>query len=306
MDVGVIGTGAMGRNHARVYSEIKKIQDLYIYDTDVKASEEVAGICGASVSESLRDLLNNVDAVSICVPTQYHYETALNVAKAGINMLIEKPICPTSKEGEILLENIPEDLVVGIGHIERFNPIVKEIERIIDSPLYVEMKRHNPSSIRVNGSSVVEDLMIHDIDILLNNSHFKGGYNLYCSGNSDVCSALFEFKDFPVYLSTSRKSSKKMRVIYIEEEDFTIEGDFMAQEVYVHKKPETYIHDNDRYVQENIIEKVMVGKVEPLKLELNTFINCVVSGKKFPVRPEQAVENVRICEMIKNKCGLNV
>ncbi|EHQ34319.1 Gfo/Idh/MocA family protein [Methanoplanus limicola] len=303
MDVGVIGTGVMGKNHVRVYSEMKEVGDLFLYDVNSSASSGIAKGCGINVVDSVDELLKNVDAVSICVSTQYHYETAVQVARAGISMLIEKPICQTSKQGEELLSEIPDDIVAGVGHIERFNPIVNEISRIIDSPLYVEMKRHNPSSIRINGSSVVEDLMIHDIDIIFNNGHFRGPYNLYSSGNSDICGAIFEFPGFPVYLSTSRKSSKKIRMVYIEEENFTIEGDYMTQEVYIHKKPERYSHDADKYIQENIVEKVMVSKVEPLKVELNTFVDCVRSGKEFPVSPDQAVKNVRICEDIRQKCG---
>lgn len=304
MDVGVIGNGAMGKNHARVYSEIKRIGDLFLYDVNSRASSETAKRNGANVADSIPDLLRNVDAVSVCVPTENHYETAIKVGDAGVNMLIEKPICLTSKQGEKLLKRIPKDIVVGVGHIERFNPIVDEIGKIIESPLYVEIKRHNPSSIRVNGSSVVEDLMIHDIDIVFNDSHFKGPYNLYCSGNSDICGAIFDFANFPVYLSTSRKSSKKIRMVYIEEENFTIEGNFMTQEVYIYRKPEKYLHDDNKYIQENIVEKVMVSKVEPLKVELNKFIGCVMSGKKFPVQPEEAIRNVRICEEIKDKCKI--
>ena len=95
----------------------------------------------------------------------------------------------------------------------------------------------------------------------------------------------------PVYLSASRKSSKKVRSIYIEEEDRTIEGDFMTQEVYVYRKPEAY-------GQENIIEKLLVNKVEPLKIELAMFVRAVRDGKRFLVPPEEGLSNVRICEAI--------
>jgi predicted dehydrogenase len=115
----------------------------------------------------------------------------------------------------------------------------------------------------------------------------------------DVCGALFRFDQTPVYLSASRKSSKKIRIIHIEEEEFTIQGDFMTQEIHVYRKPELYGVVEQRYVQDNIIEKVMVGKVEPLKTELSTFIDCVKKGNPFPVTPEQGLSNVRVCEEIK-------
>ena len=212
-------------------------------------------------------------------------------------MLVEKPICLTAAEGAELLESIPDGCVVGVGHIERFNPIIPEIKSIVRDPLYVEINRHNPASARVTGSSVVEDLMIHDIDIVFN-ALFDSEYSMNACGSFDVCGALFDFGQTPVYLSASRKASKKIRLIRIEEEDFTIEGDFMSQEVYVYRKPEHYHQEAERYVQENITEKVMVGKVEPLRTELLTFIECARTGTAFPVTPEQGVENVRICEEI--------
>ena len=140
--------------------------------------------------------------------------------------------------------------------------------------------------------------MIHDIDILIH-VLFKDTYDLAAGGTEDIVSSLFRFNSTPAYLSASRKSSKKVRRIYIEEEDLTIEGDFMTQEIFSYFKPEKYHVENERYVQENIIEKVMVNKVEPLKVELQTFLECAKKRKSFPVTPEQATENVRICEEIR-------
>jgi len=298
LDVGVIGVGMMGRNHARVYSELKAVDSLYLYDLNGEAARDLASAFGATVSPTAEDLLRSVDAVSVCVPTPFHFGVAETVLDAGVPLLIEKPVCATAEETRRLIGKIPDDLVVGVGHIERFNPIIPEIKKIVRDPLYIEMKRHNPASSRVSGSSVVEDLMIHDIDIMRNVLLPEGAYHLSGSGNQDVCSALFSFGETPVYLSASRKSSKKIRMIYIEEEEFTIEGDFMAQEIYIHRKPGRYAVEDERYVQENIIEKVLVNKQEPLKLELSTFLDCVAQGRAFPVSPAQALLNMEICEEV--------
>lgn len=298
IDIGVIGVGAMGQNHARVYSEMRGIGDVYVFDLNEEAAKSVADKNDLLVAESMDDLLNSVEAVNCCVPTPYHYNTALKIIEKGVSLLIEKPICINSIEGLKLLNMIPEDLTVGVGHIERFNPIIAEISKIIKNPLYVELKRHNPASSRVSGSSVVEDLMIHDIDIISNCFFRNRDYSVSCAGNSEVCSALFNFLDVPVFLSASRKSSKKIRSILIEEEDFTVEGDFMSQEVYIYRKPGKYSVSDERYIQENIIEKVNVGKIEPLKTELSNFIDCVKTGKEFLVTPVQAVNNLKICEQI--------
>jgi predicted dehydrogenase len=298
MEVGVIGIGIMGRNHVRVYSELKFVTGLYLHDINYPAAMGVALNHGAVPCTSVEDLLDKADAVSICVPTQYHREIAQKALEAGVHVLLEKPICTTVAEAEEILGEIGKHQVVGVGQIERFNPIVPEIERICKKPLYVEFNRHNPASARITGASVVEDLMIHDIDIL-RHVLFHKGYTLAGAGTEDIASALFRFGNTPAYLSASRKSSKKVRRIFIEEEEFTIEGDFMTQEIFTYYKPEQYHVENERYVQENIIEKVMVNKVEPLKVELQTFIECAKKGKPFPVTPEQATEDLRICEEVR-------
>ena len=297
MKVGVIGTGSMGRNHARVYSELKDVEEVYVFDINRENARKMEDY-GAIVCESIDDLLSNVDAVSVCVSTQYHLEIAKKAIEEDVHCLIEKPITSTVREGEELLNLIEDkDLIIGIGHIERFNPVVEEIRGMVKNPLYVEMKRHNPTSTRITDATVVEDLMVHDIDIVFN-VLFGGDYSLYSAGDVDICASLVKFNSSIVFLSASRKASKKIRTIYIEEGDMSIEGDFMNQDIYVYRKPGKYQVEDERYVQENIIEKVLVNKVEPLKEELKTFLDCVNSGREFPITPSEALNNLRICEEI--------
>lgn len=298
MRAGVIGVGSMGKNHVRVYAELKSVEDVGICDVSAAAAQEAGRQHGATVYGSVDELLQNVDAVSVCVPTPFHAAIVRQVFAAGKPVLIEKPICATAREAHELMARAPAGLTVGVGHIERFNPVVREIRKIVRKPLYAELKRHNPASARVTGSSVVEDLMIHDIDIV-HNVLFPGPCPVSATGNDDVCSVLMNCGGIPVSLSASRKSSKKIRIIYIEEEEFTIEGDFMSQEVMIYRKPGQYRAEADRYVQENITEKVMVNRLEPLRLELSTFIGCAERGEPFPVTPAQAIRNLETCEKIR-------
>ncbi len=299
MNIGVIGTGMMGKSHARVYSELKGVEELYFFDLSMVNTNEMKEL-GAVACSSIKELLDCVDAVSICVPTKYHFDVAKEVIEENVHCLIEKPVALSVKEGEKLVDLLKtRHLVVGVGHIERFNPIVNEIAKMIKNPFYVEMRRHNPGSSRITDSSVVEDLMIHDIDIAFNFLFDMENFEIHSAGNCDVCSALVEFDDSVVSLSASRKASKKIRTIYIEDEEFTIEGDFMSQEIYAYRKPGLYALENGKYIQENIIEKVLVNKVEPLKVELRTFVDCVKRNVEFPITPEQALNNLRICERIR-------
>ena len=297
MDMGVLGAGAMGRNHVRLYSTMKSVDSVRVFDINTVAARDIAEKNGAIVSDSASDLLRHVDAVSICVPTPYHFAVAKQALEAEVHVLIEKPICQTMEEARELIGVIPDGRVVGVGHIERFNPIVAEIKKIVREPLYVAGRRHNPTSSRITGSSVVEDLMIHDIDVM---AHLFDGADCQVAsrGTPDVVSALLCFGTVPVSLSASRKSSKKIRAIYIEEEDLTIEGDYMSQEVTVYRRPETNESVNERYVQENVIEKVLVNRVEPLNQELQVFVDCVRTQRPFPVTPEQGARNLEICERI--------
>jgi len=297
MKVGVIGTGVMGKNHVRVFSRIRETESIYVYDP-VKSNTDALKRFGVIVCSSMNDILRHVDAVSICVPTQHHYKVAQEVIEKKIHCLIEKPITSTVKEGHDLLKMMKDDVVVGVGHIERFNPIVEEIRKIVSNIRYCEIKRCNPDSKRITDVNVIKDLMIHDIDIVFNVLFGGRDYHLSVMGNPDVCCVLTQFGDAVVSLTASKASSKKIRTFYVEDEEFTIEGDFMQQEVYVYRKPEKYTMKDERYLQENIIEKILLNKVEALYIELETFLECVKNQKPFPVTPEQAVKNLQICEEI--------
>ena len=277
---------------------LKSVDSVNVYDVNTAAAQAIATPHGATACHSIEDLLAHSDMVSVCVPTPFHSGVVKQVFAAKKHVFIEKPICATSAEAKEMMQHAPAGITIGVGHIERFNPIVTEIKRIINKPLYIEMKRHNPASARITGSSVVEDLMIHDIDILLN-VFFPHPDHIYSVGNSDVCSVLVKCGNVPVVLSASRKSSKKIRILYVEEEDFTVEGDFMSQEITIYRKPGQYQFENERYVQENIIEKVVVNKTEPLKVELAAFVDCVKKGVPFMITPEQAIRNLEMSEKIR-------
>lgn len=303
MDVGVIGTGAMGRNHVRIYSEMKIADSVHIYDVNEKVASALAKEFDVIVCDSIHSLLNNVNAVSICAPTKYHFKLAKAAIENGVNCLIEKPIAMTSREGEELLKIVDESLVIGVGHVERFNPIVREIKKLISRPKLVDIVRYNPGSTRIKDANVVIDLMIHDIDLIWNFffEDYKD-YEIYSAGDRDVLKKIARFNGCLVSLSASRIACRKIRSIHVEEDEFTIDGDFMSQELYIYSKPERYAEINTRYSQENIIEKVLINRVEPLKEELKTFLDCVMKAKRFPITPEQAVSNLRIAE----NCGFAI
>jgi|Deesub1362A_J573_1020465.scaffolds.fasta_scaffold00052_100 predicted dehydrogenase len=301
MKAGVIGVGVMGKNHVRVYTEIKGVDEVWVYDPDEEAMKEVMEQYDAQCTASLPQLLNNVDFVSVCAPTKFHTEIAKEAIEKGVHCLVEKPLASTYVEALELCELASNsDVITGVGHIERFNPVVQEIKRLIHSPKLISIKRHNPTSSRITDVDVVVDLMIHDIDIVWNSLLKEKEYTLYSIYAEDVACVLSTFNHCIVSMSASRVACKKIRFIYVEDEGYTLEGDLMSHELYIYRYPKRYEQINAVYRQENLIEKVLIGRVEPLKEELRSFVNAINGKGEFPVSFEDGAQNIKIAEEIKN------
>jgi len=146
-----------GKNHVRVYSELKSVGEVGVYDLNAAAAQEIALQHGATAYRSIDELLKNVDAVSVCVPTPFHASVVRQIFAAGKSVLIEKPICSMAKESTGPYAACPGRDHCRSRAYRAVQPCCAEIKKIIKKPLYVEMKRHNPASARVTGSSVVED-----------------------------------------------------------------------------------------------------------------------------------------------------
>jgi len=299
MIVGVIGTGVMGRNHVRVLTDLKEVDEVYVFDINEAVAKRVSKEFNTSLSNSFSDLIKTCDVISICSPTKFHYAHINKCLKHEKHVFVEKPIADSYDYGKKIIELLKgKNLVFGVGHIERFNPIVNEIKDMNLNIKYVDVKRHNPASSRITDATVVEDLMIHDIDIIFNYLFSGEDFSLFAAGNKDVMQAIVKFNSSIVSISASRMSSKKIRKIYFESPDVTVEGDYMNQELLVYKTP--YVHQslNDGYKYESITEKILINRVEPLKVELKKFLECVDKGDEFPVTVDQAVNNLRICELV--------
>lgn len=307
MFVGVIGTGVMGRNHARVYAAHRDVEGIILYDTmkgsaDRVASEVEKTIETVYVAPTLQDALARCDAVSIVVPTAYHFPVVQEAIAANVPFLVEKPLAATVAEGKEIVESIPDHLVAGVGHVERFNPVVAEIAKIVETPCYVDIARLNPSSSRISDATVIEDLMIHDIDILLHTLFARHPqYTLAAVGDADVAAAVFKFGGVPVTLAASRRASKKTRRIYVEDEEFTVEGDLISQEVFVHRRPAAPPESRDtRYTEETVVSKVVVTRVEPLREEIAAFLTAVDTHRRFPIPLHEGLVNMEVCAQVRD------
>ena len=169
MKVGVIGVGYLGKYHAQKYKDMEGVELVGVADVDLPTAERIADENNCKAFQDYRELLKQVDAVSVVVPTIYHYEVALDCIAAGVDMLMEKPITTTVEEAdEIIAKAEEKGLILQVGHLERFNPAVEAMLPSLTIPVFIESQRISTFKNRALDVDVILDLMIHDIDIILN------------------------------------------------------------------------------------------------------------------------------------------
>lgn len=275
--VGVIGVGHLGSIHAKVYSKLKNVRLVGVVDCNLEKAIDIGKKYHAASHADYEDLFGRIDAASIAVPTSLHYNVAKNLLNHGVHVLIEKPITKTLSEADELI-GIAQDkkLILQVGHIERFNSVVLAIERYLKKPKFIECQRLGPFHKRVQDVGVVLDLMIHDIDIVLGlvkqdvaNIEAVGLSTI--SDYEDVANVRLTFEDGTIAdITASRVTKDVVRKIRIFQEDSYISLDYLNQEGAIFRKTENKI----------LKEKVKIRKDEPLKKELESFIECVRAGKK--------------------------
>ncbi len=166
--VGVVGIGHLGNYHLQKYSQMASCDIVAASDTDMERAKKAAGLFGCQAFDDHRQMIGQVDAVSIAVPTGFHHTVARDFLAAGVDVLIEKPLCATVAEADELLELAARNnCVFQVGFVERFNPAVMALEKVITRPVFIEVHRLHPFFERGTDVDVILDLMIHDLDIIL-------------------------------------------------------------------------------------------------------------------------------------------
>ncbi|PSB02410.1 Gfo/Idh/MocA family protein [Merismopedia glauca] len=309
--VGVIGVGNMGHHHARILSLLKDVELVGVADINVERGLDIASKYKAKFFEDYRELLPFVDAVCVAVPTRMHHEVGMNCLQAGVHILIEKPIAASLAEAESLVNAAAEsNCILQVGHIERFNPSFQEFSKVLKTEqlLAIEAHRMSPYSQRANDVSVVLDLMIHDIDLLL---ELVGSsvINLTASGSStsnsiflDYVTATLMFANGVVATLTSSKvTHRKIRRLVAHCQNSLTEADFLSNEILIHRQTNNHAQAERGqvlYRQDGLIEKVYTSNIEPLRAELEHFVNCVRCGNQPSVGGEQALKALRIASLI--------
>ncbi len=285
---GVIGVGKMGEYHVGVLSELREVDLTVISDVDATRGQTIGERYGVPYVKDYKETLKQVDAAIIAVPTGLHYALGKEVLNAGVHVLMEKP-CSDNLDHARELFDIADrkNLILHVGHIERFNGAVQELHKIVVDPVYVECKRMGPFAERMKDDGVVLDIMIHDIDILLNLIDSKVarinvmGKSVF-SDRDDLVSVQLEFENKCLAsIVASRASQNKIRTLSVTQKDAYVILDYTDQEIHVHRQASsehTLSKDSLRYKQESLIERIFVHKDNPLKLEDKHFIDCVKNG----------------------------
>jgi predicted dehydrogenase len=276
--VGVVGAGRLGAFHSKVYSRlIKHVKFVGVCDCNIERSLEIGKKYHTASYSDYEDLFDKVDAVSIAVPTSLHYNIAKDFLNHNIHVLIEKPITKTLSEADELIEIAKEkNLIIQVGHIERFNSAVLAIEPYLKKPKFIECQRLGPFYKRVDDVGVVLDLMIHDIDIVLglmkqDVTHIEAVGLSTISDYEDVANVRLTFEDGTIAdITASRVTKDVVRKMRIFQEDSYVSLDYVTQEAAVFKKTDDKI----------IKDKIKIKKKEPLKKELKSFVECVRTLKK--------------------------
>jgi predicted dehydrogenase len=279
--VAVVGTGEFGRNHARVYREIQNADLVGIFDKDPQRAESAAKEFRTHAFANLDELSGRADAASVAVPTADHSEVGCRLLGMGLDVLVEKPMAKTLAEADALVDAAKRNQrLLQVGHLERFNPAVLAVEPILDHPLFFEVHRLGVFTARSLDVDVIYDLMIHDLDILLALvqepvTEVKAVGIPVLTDKVDIAHARLEFAGGAVAnVTASRVSTERVRKVRFFQQHEYISLDYARRDalrVSV-KKPGSQ--------PEFAFEKLPAPAVEPLRAELESFVDSVRTRKE--------------------------
>lgn len=287
LNIGIAGVGHMGRYHVNLLTQIVDVKNVFIFDINKEQAKKTAEEYNVIYCDTYQDLLFNVDAVVIAVPTYLHYEYTMEALACNCHVLVEKPITDTIEHAREMDETArKKNLIMHLGHVERFNGAVQEIRNLLDHPFYFQTQRIGSVS-RILDVGVVLDLMIHDIDLILSfvNSKVRevsaAGQSVITQFEDYALASLYFENGVVANLTASRVSSFKARTMSISQKDSFIYLDYSSQDLMIYRNPDSEYSVSQgtiKYREENLIDRVFVHKENPLKLELEYFI-AAINGK---------------------------
>ena len=300
--VGVIGVGYLGRFHARIYNDMKSVELVGVADTDHDTADRVASEYGTRAMYDPMALLDEVDVVSVVVPTSLHRQVALPYLEKGGHMLLEKPVASTLEDARVIVDTAQKHgAILQIGHLERFNAGIMALADHVNEPRFIEAHRLGPFVERATDVDVVTDLMIHDIDIILSLvgdklTTISATGTPVLTDHVDIANARLEFANGAVAnVTASRVSSKKFRRIRVFGRNSYRAINFVDQQLEVAYRGE--IPEGQKY-PEIVYESHSITPSQPLDAELEHFIDVVRRGEQPLVTGEDGIEALRVAMQV--------
>lgn len=301
----VIGVGYLGKFHAEKYAMLPDVDLVAVVDIDRQRADEIAAKMGVAGLTDYHDILGKVDAVSIVVPTLHHFGVARDFLRSGVHILLEKPITTTLNEADELIRIAREQgVVLQIGHLERFNPVIMALDSVITEPGFIESTRIAPFKPRGTDVNVVLDLMIHDIDIIQNivRSPIKQinsiGAPVFTS-EEDIANARIQFENGCVAnVTASRIGLKSERRMRIFQPDAYIVLDFQNKKVAAFRKGEGEMFPG---VPNVVMDEKVLEQVDALQEEISSFLESVRMGKAPVVTGEDGRRALETALLINKK-----
>lgn len=305
VEVGVIGVGSMGQNHARAYRQLSGTTLVGVTDLDGERAQRVADV-NETEAFGLNELLEQVEAVTVSVPTSAHFETARTCLDAGVDVLVEKPFVDDIADGHRLVDIAErEDRVLQVGHIERFNPAVQAMFDVVDGfdVIASTARRVGPPVERPIDDGVIADLMIHDIDVVLALAGCRpSDVDAMAASDGQYATALLRFPNGLVCsLTASRVTQRRARELHITTDECQIAVDYLDQSVEIHRQSHPEYTQTDgqlRYRNECVVERPMVERGEPLKAELSAFTEAVRTRSSPQVTAQEGLHVLEVAEKI--------
>ena len=289
--IGIIGVGYLGTQHARILSYLEEAELKSVADIDFQKALQIGNRHGVRYFQNYEEMIDDIDAAVVATDTSAHFSVSMNLLEQGKHVLVEKPITATVEQGDQLVETAAKNnLILQVGHLERFNPAVEAVENLISEPKFIEVQRLGSFSARSLDIDVVLDLMIHDLDIILalikdEVVAIKSSGIHVVSEKTDIANARLEFKSGCVAtLTASRVHQGKVRKLRIFEPTSYYSIDYIDQEVKI------FPLDG----RQTDIKTLKIQKEEPLKKELKNFLECIEAGKNTKVTGAEGLRALRL------------
>lgn len=280
----VIGVGHLGGHHARKYANCPDVELVSVVDPDRERAADIAAETGAQILSDHRELIGEVDLVSVVVPTSCHYLVARDMLEAGVHVLVEKPITATIAQGkELVALSEARGCLLQVGHLERFNPVMEALAAQVEEPLFIESHRIAPFGLRGTDVDVVLDLMIHDIDLVLNlvRSPIKridASGSPVLSSQLDIANARIQFTNGCVAnLTASRVSHKRERRMRIFQHNAYLSADLCNATLDIYRKTTAEMYPGISSIQR---EQLELNPGDALDAEIRAFINSARNGSQ--------------------------